>query len=96
MEDYKEFKNKLFGRLSTGNYTVMVQCANDIKFPADVVGWSEEYMTVKVRFHSDKLTKPSLERVYNNGLGMDEESYELLEVQIPVRVEDIWWKSIIL
>lgn len=36
----------------------MVECADNKCFPADVIGYSEEYMTIDVRFHADNLQKP--------------------------------------
>ena len=82
--------------MSTGNFTVKVECAGNKTFDADVIGYSEEYMTVKVRFHSDKLTKPGTKEVptYGFGFGGDDNDYILENVQVPVKEENIWFENI--
>lgn len=96
---FKAFLIKLFGQLATGNFTVLVDCQDNKQFPADVIGYDEERMRVKVRFHADTLTKPGYERVKVQGWGGDkgdEDDYQLVEVQVPVKEESIWWESIII
>jgi hypothetical protein len=56
MIEFKAFLIELFKQLSTGDFNVNVECGNNQLFTADVVGYDEEYMTIKVKFHSDKLT----------------------------------------
>jgi hypothetical protein len=94
--EFKDFLIKLFTQMSTGNFTVKVECADNKIFDADVIGYSEEYMTVKVRFHSDKLTKPGIKKVptYGFGFGTDDNDYILEQVQVPVKEENIWFENI--
>lgn len=60
MESYQHFMRKLFGQLAQGKTRVNVNCADNKVFEADVTGYSEEYMTINVRFVSDDLTKPGV------------------------------------
>ena len=95
--EFKDFLIKLFTQMSTGNFTVKVECAENKSFDADVIGYSEEYMTIKVRFHSDKLTKPGTKRVHTCGFGYgtsDDDNYTLEVVQVPVKEESIWFENI--
>jgi hypothetical protein len=90
MEEYKEFLIKLFKQLSTGNFTVMVN-----EYPADIIGYSDENMTVRVRYHSDELTRPGTKRVESFRWSFsDEQEYDLVECRIPVKVENVWWENI--
>lgn len=94
---FKEFLIKLFTQMGKGNFTVQVECANDKLFDADVIGYSEEYMTIKVRFHSDELTKPGTKEVRSGGFGYgtsDDDNYTLEVVQVPVKEEDVWFENI--
>jgi hypothetical protein len=94
--EFKDFLIKLFTQMSTGNFTVKVECSGNKTFDADVIGYSEEYMTVKVRFHSDKLTKPGTKRVYmcDFGFGTSDDDYTLEDIQVPVKEENIWFENI--
>ena len=97
MNEFKEFLIKLFAQMSTGDFTVMVECANNEKYEADVIGYSEEFMTIKVRFHSDNLTKPGYITQRRSGWGFDEDdAYESVYADIPVKEENVWYKAIIL
>ena len=93
MEEFKEFLIKLFTQMSSGNFTVMVSCANNKQYPADVIGYSEEYMTVKVRFHSDELRKPARREVKVSSWGLEEETM-MEDYMAPVKEENIFWTSI--
>jgi hypothetical protein len=95
MEDYRNFLIDMFKQLSTGDFTVTVDCANGKEFAADVIGYSEEYMTVEVRFHSDELQKPGRKEVpyIGFGYGTSEETV-MVDCMVPVKVEKIWWESI--
>ena len=57
MKEYKEFMLKLFTRLAIGNDKVGVEISNGKIEIAHVIGYDDEYMTVKVCFESDVLTK---------------------------------------
>lgn len=96
--EYREFLVKLFGKLATGDFTVDVECQDDKIFKADVIGYSDEYMTVTVRFHSDTLSKLGVGRKYSTGFGYgtsdDDTPYELVNVLVPVKVENIYYTSI--
>jgi len=96
MEDFKEFLINLFKQLSTGDFTVIVDCADGKQFPADVIGYSEELMRIEVRFHSDGLTKPGRREVkpaaFGYGIGDDDVIME--DCMVPVKVERIWWENI--
>lgn len=95
MEEFKAFLIELFKQLSTNDFTVNVECGNNKLFLADVVGYDDEYMTIKVRFHSDKLTKPGRKEIPNRTFGYEsEETFTMVDCTIPVKVENIWWKSI--
>jgi hypothetical protein len=95
MEPFNVFLIQLFKQLSTGNFTVNVECGDNQLFPADVIGYDEETMRVKVKFHSDKLTKPGRKQIPNNGFGYEtEETFIMVDCTIPVKVESIWWESI--
>lgn len=103
MEEFKEFMIKLATRMATGNFTVKVDCSTDTvdkQFAADVIGYSEQYMTVEVRYHLDTLTKPSTKRVSKLFWGFggqdDDEDYELVETQVPVKTDHINYRYIIL
>lgn len=95
---FKEFLIKLFTQMGKGNFTVKVQCADDKLFEADVIGYSEEYMTIKVRFHSDELTKPGTKKERSGGFGYgtsdDDDNYTLEVVQAHVKEEDVWFENI--
>ena len=97
-DEFKEFLIKLFTKMATGDFTVKVECANDKMFEADVIGYSEEYMNIHVRFHSDDLTKPGVERVPTHGWGYggpdEDEDYDLVPTQIPVKEEQVFFQSI--
>jgi hypothetical protein len=98
MKEFNEFLIKLFTHMSTGNFTVKVICKDDVLFDADVIGYSEEYMTVKVKFHSDNLTKPGYIRKERTKLWSMEkydDDYDLVEANIPVKVDDINYKYIV-
>ena len=95
MEDFKEFLIKMFTQLATGDSTVNVECANGQEFAADIIGYSEEYMTIEVRFQSDKLQKPGRKEVPYTGWGYgDSEETEMVDCMIPIKVERVWWESI--
>jgi hypothetical protein len=95
MEDFKKFLIDLFKRLSTGDFTVTVECADGKEFTADVIGYSEEYMTIEVRFHSDELQKPGRKEVPYVGFGYGHsEETQMVDCMVPVKVEKIWWKDI--
>jgi hypothetical protein len=95
MEDFKKFLIKLFTQLATGNSTVNVKCANDEVFAADVIGYSEEYMTIEVMFHSDSLQKPGRKEVPYTGFGYGtSEETVMVDCMIPVKREKIWWENI--
>ena len=47
MEEFKAFLIELFKQLSTNDFIVDVECGNNKLFPADVVGYDEEYITIK-------------------------------------------------
>jgi len=93
MEEFKEFLIKLFAQMSLGNPTVMVRCANNEQHLADVIGYSEEYMTIKVRFHSDELRKPARREVKVPTLGLEEETM-IEDYMAPVKEENIFWTYI--
>lgn len=93
MEEFKEFLIKLFTQMSSGNFTVMVSCANNKQYPADVIGYSEEYMTVKVRFHSDELRKPARREVKVPTFTLDEKII-MEDYMAPVKEENIFWTHI--
>lgn len=99
-EQFKAFLLKLLGQLATGNFTVLVDCQDNKQFPADVIGYDEELMRIKVRFHADTLTKPGTKRVPRTGWGFggtgEDAEYDLVSTQVPVKEESIWWESIIL
>ena len=65
MIEFKTFLIELFKQLSTNDFTVSVECGNNQLFPADVVGYDEETMRIKVKFHSDELTKPGRKEIPN-------------------------------
>ena len=93
-KDFKDFLICLFAKMSTGDFTVKVECAENKLFDADVIGYSVEYMTINVRFHSDDLTKPGVKQVpVAWGFGSEPE-YTLEHVQIPVKCENVYYKSI--
>lgn len=94
MEEYKEFLLKLFKQLSTGDFTVMVVCANEKQFPADVIGYDN--IDIKVRFHSDGLTKPGRKRVESSGWFYDDDTsgYTYVDCQVPIKEEYVSWRSI--
>jgi hypothetical protein len=96
MEDFKVFLINLFKQLSTGDFTVNVDCADDKQFSADVIGYSEEYMTIEVRFHSDELTKPGRREVkqVSFGYSIGDDDVIMEDCIVPVKVERIWWESI--
>jgi hypothetical protein len=95
MIEFKAFLIELFKQLSTGDFNVNVECGNNQLFTADVVGYDEEYMTIKVKFHSDKLTKPGRKEIPFEGFGYEtEETFTMVDCNIPVKVENIWWESI--
>jgi hypothetical protein len=95
MVEFKNFLIELFKQLSTGDFTVNVECANNKLFLADVVGYDDEYMTIKVKFHSDELTKPGRKRIPTNEFGYEmEETFIMVDCTLPVKVENIWWESI--
>jgi hypothetical protein len=95
MIEFKTFLIELFKQLSTGDFNVNVECGNNQLFTADVVGYDEEYMTIKVKFHSDKLTKPGRKEIPFEGFGYEtEETFTMVDCNIPVKVENIWWESI--
>lgn len=95
MIEFKAFLIELFKQLSTNDFIVDVECGNNKLFPADVVGYDEEYMTIKVKFHSDELTKPGRKEIPNQGFGYEmEETFIMVDCNIPVKVENIWWESI--
>ena len=99
MEEFRNFLIKLFTKMATGDFTVKVKCANDELFDADVVGYSQEYMTINIRFHSDKLVKPEYKRIPVASFGYDmsdDENYRLEEVKVPVKEENVYFKSIVL
>ena len=95
--EFKEFLIKLFTQMATGNFIVKVECGDGILFDADVIGYSEEMMEIKVRFHSDDLTKPGTKRIYSTSFGYDMndgENYRLEDIRIPVKEENIFFESI--
>lgn len=95
MIEFKAFLIELFKQLATGNSTVDVECANNQLFQADIVGYDEETMRIKVKFHSDKLTKPGRKKITNEGFGYEtEETFTMVDCAIPVKLESIWWESI--
>lgn len=93
MKEFKEFLIKLFTQMSSGNFTVMVRCANNKQYPADVIGYSEEYMTIKVRFHSDELRKPARREVKAPAFMLTEETI-MEDYMAPVKEENIFWTHI--
>jgi hypothetical protein len=96
-QKFREFLIRLFTQMSTGDFTIMVQCADDKEFSAEVIGYSEEYMTIEVRFHSDELTKPGVERVPRHGFGFGgpgDDNYDLVPVRVPVKKERVWFENI--
>ena len=96
-EQFKEFLIKLFTQMSTGNFDVNVECADNKNFLARVIGYSEEYMTIKVKFYSNDLTKPGFKRVPRLGFGFgtsDDNDYILEETQVSVKEENVWYKNI--
>lgn len=95
MIEFKAFLVELFKQLATGDFVVNVQCADNKLFEADLVGYDEEYMTIKVKFHADSLTKPETKRVESESFGYDsEESFILVDCNIPVKIENVWWELI--
>jgi len=93
--EFRDFLMKMFSQLATGNFTVVVENNKGEKFPADVIGYSEEYMTVHVRFHSDNLTKPGTKQVPRVSFGYGtEEEYDIVEIRVPVKTEHIFYTSI--
>lgn len=98
MDGFKQFIIKLATQLATGDFVVYVECEGEKIFSADVVGYNEEYMTVKVRFHLDDLTKPGMKRVPKFGFGfgtVDEDEYELIPTQVPVKEENVYYTHIL-
>ena len=95
MEEFKAFLIEIFQQLSTGDFTVDVECANNQLFKADVIGYDEETMRIKVKFHSNDLTKPGRKEVPNQGFGYEsEETFIMVDCKIPVKIESIWWEAI--
>jgi hypothetical protein len=93
--NFKEFLIQLFTKMSTGDFTILVKCADDKIFPADVIGYSEEYMTIEVMFHSDELQKPGRKEVPGGGFGYGtSEETIMVDCMIPVKREKIWWENI--
>ncbi len=92
---FRNFLIKMFSQLATGNFTVVVENNKGEKFPADVIGYSEEYMTVHVRYHSDNLTKPGTKQVPRASFGYGtEEEYNTVEIQVPVKTDHIFYTSV--
>jgi len=95
--NFKVFLTNLLTQLASGDFNVFVECKNDKLFEARVIGYSEEYMRVKVRFFSDDLTKPGTKRVPTVSFGyVSEDEYDLVHIQVPVKEEDVYFSSIIL
>lgn len=95
MSNFKEFLINLFKQLSTGDFTINVHNDKGKVFPADVIGYSEEYQTIKVRFHSDELQKPDRKEVPVNRFRYDiGEETEMIDVMVPVKIENIYWENI--
>jgi hypothetical protein len=94
MIEFRTFLIELFKQLATGDFIVNVECVNKL-FLADVVGYDEETMRIKVKFHSDELTKPGRKEIPNEGFGYEtEETFTMVDCVTPVKVENIWWQSI--
>jgi len=98
MEEFRVFLIKLFTKMATGDFTVKVKCANDELFDADVIGYSQEYMTINVRFHSNELVEPGFKRIpIPFGYGMsDDDNYTLEKVKVPIKEKNIYYESIVL
>ncbi|MFZ2486953.1 MAG: hypothetical protein WAZ19_02430 [Anaerolineae bacterium] len=95
MVEFREFLIRLFQHLSTGDFTVIVECSGGEEFKADVIGYSEEYMEVHVRFHSDNLQKPGVREVKIGGFGYEsEETVSLEACMVPVKDEHVFWTNI--
>ena len=95
MEEYNDFMKQLFTQLSMGNKIVSVINNEYKSFPADVIGYSEEYMTIKVRYHSNDLTIPKSVEVKSCGWGYDLEDDVRYEVkQVPIKEMDVYWSAI--
>ena len=95
MEEYNKFLIELFKQLSTGDFTVDVECNINQLFKADVVGYDKETMRIKVKFHSDTLTKPGTKQVRNEGFGYEtEETFITIDCNVSVKVENVWWEFI--
>ena len=90
---YKEFLKQLFAQMSTGNFTVNVKCENNECHNAEVIGHDDSYMTVKVRYHSDNLTKPGMVREQNETNSWTDYDNWVI-AQIPVKEDNIHWTHI--
>jgi hypothetical protein len=55
--EFREFMSRLASNMAKGDFEVMVICAGGLEYPADVVGYDEERMNLKVKFHSDSMVK---------------------------------------
>ena len=50
---------------------------------------------LSVKFHSDELFKPGRKEIPNHGFGYGtEETSIMVDCNIPVKVENIWWENI--
>ena len=102
MEDqvkWESFLLEMFKQLSFGDYQVIVKCAGDKEFPAKIIGFDKNYMTVRVRFDSDTLTQEENVRVESTGFGgtsYDEDNYHYEVKNVPVKEITVFapWNNI--
>lgn len=96
-QEYNDKLQRIFERLAQGKRTVLVDCKDSVKFPADIIGFDEEYMSFKVKFHSDKLQKETTVWEKSNDWRMSMEEEEVpVKKMVPIKIETVWASSIII
>lgn len=88
--EFKEFIIKMFKRLiATKDFSIVIDCGDDIRFTAEVIGYSEDDKTVNVRLRSNNRKELERNRNYKQ-IVFD---YNVEGAEDCVKIKTLWWHN---